>query len=30
MDEHIECNSAEEQNESKYLVFGSIDENKEV
>ena len=27
---HIECNSAEEKNGSKYLVFNSADENKEV
>ena len=30
VDGHIECNSAEEQNRSKYLVFDSADENKEV
>ena len=26
----IECNSIEERNENKYLVFDEIDENKEV
>ena len=31
VDGHIECNSIEcEKNESKYLVFDSTDENKEV
>ena len=31
VDGHIECNSLEcEKNESKYLVFDSTDENKEV
>ena len=35
VDEHIECNSAEcssieETNKSKYLVFDSTDESKEV
>ena len=27
---HVECNSIEEKNESKYLVLDEIDENKEV
>ena len=27
---YIECNSVEEINENKYLIFGSIDENKEL
>ena len=26
----LECNSIEKKNKSKYLVFGSADENKEV
>ena len=30
VDGHIERSSAEENNESKFLVFGSTDENKEV
>ena len=30
VDGHIECNTAEEKNGSKYLVFDSTDENKEV
>ena len=27
---YIECNSIEEKNENKYLIFDSVDENKEV
>ena len=30
VDGHIECNSAEEKNRSKYVVFDSTYENKEV
>ena len=30
VDGHIECNSVEEKNGDKYLVFDSTDENKEV
>ena len=30
VDGHIECNSVEEKNESKYLVCDYTDENKEV
>ena len=26
----VECNSIEEKNENKYLIFDSVDENKEV
>ena len=26
----VECNSVEEKNENKYLIFDSVDENKEV
>ena len=27
---YIECNSIEKKNENKYLIFDSVDENKEV
>ena len=27
---YIECNSIEEKNKNKYLIFDSVDENKEV
>ena len=30
VDGHTECNSVEEKNGSKYLVFDSTDKNKEV
>ena len=30
MDGHIECKSVKEKNDSKFLVFDSTDENKEV
>ena len=26
----VECNSIKEKNENKYLIFDSVDENKEV
>ena len=30
VDGYIECNSTEESNENKYLIFASTDKNKEA